>query len=94
VISTVLALTAGALLTQVIGLVTGIIALVMILRSRGALGGKGLALAGIVNSLCFVAATFVLFALTGIPALASSLYFNAIGGLVMLGLIYVLIGKQ
>jgi hypothetical protein len=90
VVSIILALTPGALLTQLIGLITGTIALVRIGRSRGRLGGARLALAGILSSLLFTAATFIVFALIEMPALASNLYFSALGGLIMLGLIFVL----
>jgi prepilin-type processing-associated H-X9-DG protein len=57
--------------TALIGLILGIIALVKVKKSRGALGGGGMALAGIIVSAIFVF-MIPLFAAMLLPALASA----------------------
>jgi hypothetical protein len=54
VVSLVCSILPFMLLTQVIGLFTGIIALSKIKRSRGTLGGRGMALAGTIISSVFL----------------------------------------
>ena len=61
-------------LTALVGLVLGIIAMVKIKHSRGALGGNGLALAGTILSGIFVVLlpVFAIFAAMLLPALAAA----------------------